>query len=362
MPLHLAHWRGWVWHGHFFLWVFPAVQLVLAANAGASGLSIQSARILCWISAVAIQVAFAPQRPWLLTADDDFLRMTVWPFGIWHDARLSNLWRIHRQGISSILISPIANFCVAITCAVVLGFWNIQSSWNPLRLEGPWRLDDSLVETWSIFWWLGQLGHAHWTLTLAALLPALPMTGGQLVALALDHTNWKEAEARTVRRNFALATCILLIVLGCWQAITGHEGGYVVLLLGLIIGIEIRRQARRDAALAFIEAFLTSDLDDDLDDDSDDDLDDDDTFLENQLLGRRDRRGFSTRIRDWFQSRRQAIRTQRIVRQIARESADTKRLDQLLEQIHERGLKSLTWQERRFLRKISERMRNRDNS
>ena len=42
--------------------------------------------------------------------------------------------------------------------------------------------------------------------------------------------------------------------------------------------------------------------------------------------------------------------------------ADLKRLDELLVQIHERGMTSLKWQERRFLRKMSERIKNREKN
>lgn len=357
MPLHIGQWRGWLWHYHYFMWVFPAVLLIVSASEGSSGLAVQLARILCWVSAVALQVAVCPKRPWVLTADSDYRKMTIWPLGIWHDARLSNLWRIHRQGAASVLGPPLANFFVALFCALFLGICNVQSSWNPIRLEGPWFLDGSHVQPFSLFWWMGQLGHAHWTLVVAACLPALPMTGGQLISLMLDHTHWNEVEARDVRRNFALATFLILVGLGTWQAITGHDGGFIVLMLGLIIGIEIRRQARRDAAMAFIEAFLTSDLAEDQQDSYAEEHEREDLDFENWLSKPR-RPPLQKRVSQWIKDRRTLRILVKQERLRENQLADLKRLDELLVQIHERGMTSLKWQERRFLRKMSERIKN----
>jgi hypothetical protein len=39
----------------------------------------------------------------------------------------------------------------------------------------------------------------------------------------------------------------------------------------------------------------------------------------------------------------------------ARKSSDERRLDELLDKIHERGMGSLTWRERRFLKRMSGR-------
>lgn len=378
IPISIGQWRGWNWHAHFLIWVFPVALLIVAASDGSAGLSQQTAKILCWLSAVALQVILCPRLPWHLVPepDDDLYRMTIWPMGIWHDSRLSSLWRIHRQGAVSVLIPALANAMVAIACALILGLWNVQSSWNPVHIDGPWFLDGREVLPWSFFWWLGQLGHMHWVLALAAVIPAMPMTGGQVIALILDQTSWRETESRGIRRNFAIGSAAVLSVAGLWLVLKGENAGYILLLLGLMIGIEIRRQARMDAALAFIEAFIASDLNSDDDDDDDEmhsyyselaeltKLTSGNPWAKAHASGVSPfdhRIGLLDRVRHWYHSRRTRHQLNRMESERIRQISDAQQLDKILVQIHEQGIESLARKQRRFLARISNRMRDQNN-
>ena len=132
-------------------------------------------------------------------------------------------------------------------------------------------------------------------------------------------------------------------------------------MLGLIIGIEIRRQARRDAAMAFIEAFLTSDLAEDQQDSYAEEHEREDLDFENWLSKPR-RPPLQKRVSQWIKDRRTLRILVKQERLRENQLADLKRLDELLVQIHERGMTSLKWQERRFLRKMSERIKNREKN
>lgn len=350
-PLAIGRWKDWRWQAHVLLWAFPAAMLVLASPGGAKALAVMSANMLCWLSAVALQVLVCPVRPAELGSEDDSRCMTIWPLGLYLDGLFSSFWRLLNLGISRIARMPLANAVVAFICAISLGFLNVQMSWNPLVFAGPWTLDSTPLEPWGLAWWLGRLGHAHWVLALAALLPATPMAGGQMLAVLLDELNWSESDARQVRRWSAAGTAIGLAGLGLAAVIYGQQGGYVLLIIGLIVGFEARRQERRDDTVAFLENFINSAMEDESE------LD---TFLEN-LNQRPPRKPPVERLKDWWQARRMIRAQKRFVLKTRQEKADEERLDQLLALIHEKGSEQLSRNDRKFLERMAREYKERRN-
>lgn len=347
LPLKIGRWRGWRWQAHLLLWLFPAVVLVMSAPAGASGLAVGIASILCWLSAVSMQIVICPQRPILMTPDDESAVMTVWPLGLWQDGLFSSTWRLFDQGLSRMVQAPLGNLATALLSGLILRIFQVHMSWNPLTMSGPWLTDSSMVRTWSVLWWIGRIGHAHWVLALAAALPAMPLAGGQVVAIFLDKIQWPETEARRIRRYLAFGTCIGLILTGSAAALSDYPGGYCMMLAGLLIGLEARRQARRDAAVAFIEAFLTSGL---IDDDELEGFEAADKWYHQSSL---------EMIRQWYDRKRNSKIQNRKMRAIAQEESDHQRLDQLLVQIQAVGMKQIKLRDKWFLKRMSKKFRSR---
>ena len=347
LPLKIGHWRGWRWQSHMLLWLFPAVKLVISAPDGARGLAIGIADILCWFSAVGLQILICPQRPILMTEEDESAVMTVWPLGLWQDGLFSSTWRLFDQGLSRILQAPLANLVTALSCGVILGISQVQMSWNPLTFAGPWLMDAEPVRTWSGIWWIGRIGHAHWILALAAALPAMPMAGGQAVAIVLDKIQWPETDARRIRRYLAVGTAIGLIAIGAGSALIAYPGGYCMMIIGMIVGMEARRQARRDAAVAFVEAFLTSGL-----------IDDDELEEFEEAISWQEKSTWEV-IRHWVDKKRYDRTQNRKSRAINQQKSDLERLDQLLIKIQEVGLKKIRWRDQWFLKRMSKEFRSR---
>jgi hypothetical protein len=339
-------WRDWTWQPHPLIWIYPAAMLVVAAPFGASGLAQETARILCWISAIGVQVLLCPRRPQLFDAGDPSSRMRVWPLGLWHDGFFVNLWRLNDSGTGRIFLPIVGNAVVALTSALILGILSVQMTWNPFVSAGPWNLEGQAIAPWSGLWWLGQVGHAHWVLTLAAMIPAMPLAGGLGLALILDQLQWRDPEARQIRRIVSYASIAFLAILGAMLVANGHDGGYCVILVALVMGIEARKQMRRDATETFIENFVLGVIDEE---DFEEGLD--------RLETRKD--NFRGRLRDWLAERKRerASETQRRLR--LRTIQDEERLDRVLESIHAAGIESLPWSDRRFLKRIARNYRSR---
>jgi hypothetical protein len=63
---------------------------------------------------------------------------------------------------------------------------------------------------------------------------------------------------------------------------------------------------------------------------------------------------------NWFQRWRQRRRAARLQREQEQREAEDRRLDELLEKVHREGKDSLSDEERRFMKRVSERLRNRN--
>jgi len=349
MPIAWGRWRDWRWHGHVLLWAYPAALLVLSAQGGARSIVMMLASLACWASALAVQVLLCPKRPDIILEEEDSSRMILWPLGLTLDGMFSSYWRLLKNGAGRIARIPLANAILALASAIGLGMMNVQLSWNPLTLAGPWTINGELVPAFSAAWWLGRLGHAHWVLALASLVPANPLAGGQLLAITLDELKWPEADARRIRRWFAVGATLGLTISGAVAALSGMDGGYCVMLVGLIVGLEARRQDRRDAAVAFMDAFINN-----LDDDEEPDIERALEALEEQR-----NRPMREVVANWYAARKTLKSQKRFLQKIRQENADEERLDQLLAVIHEQGSDRLNRSDRQFLKRMSRKYKER---
>ena len=349
MPIAWGRWRDWRWKAHALVWAFPAAMLVLAAEGGAKGMVAMLASLACWASAVGLQVLFCPQKPDIIMDEEESATMIVWPLGLALDGMFSSYWRLLKNGPGRMARLPLSNAVVALACAIALGLLNVQMSWNPLTLAGPWTINAELVPTFTAAWWLGRLGHAHWVLALAGLVPATPLAGGQLLAIMLDELQWPEVDARRIRRWFAVGSTLGLVISGAVAALSGMPGGYCVMIVGLIVGLEARHQDRRDAAVAFMDAFIAS-----VDEDDEPDIERALEALEKQRT-----RPARQVLADWYAARRILKSQKRYARQVRQEKADEERLDQLLALIHEQGSGQLSRADRKFLKRMAHEYKQR---
>jgi Zn-dependent protease len=334
-------WQGYTFKIHVLYFVFPAMLLIASARNGAAGLSVRVAQMICWYAALVVQQWLIPYMEVDENDQDSRVEILIWPLGIWHTSPLSSLWSTDDRGKIPAMWPSLANLLISFISAVVLGMLSIKSSWNPVAFDGPWTVDDLPITPFSAIWWLGQWGHVNWMIGLASLLPAAPLAGVHLVNHVFETTRWDRIEAIRLRRLIAVLTGLFCLLTGIWLVSRQQNGGFVVMMVGLAIFLETRQQIGYDNSIEFIQLFLAEES-------------------SRKKPGRTtlfddsESRGSFTRLRDYLAEKRQSTRDRRLEKEREERILDSQRLDRLLALIHERGLKSLGWRDRRFLRKMAQ--------
>lgn len=274
-------------------------------------------------------------------ADGDASEIILWPLGglaaveVPHTARANFITTIG---------GPLVNLALCvITAAVLFQLEHVRPPWIPTWY--PYRtLEASSVslQTWhgdlkdftspaTVV--LARLFYVNWILFLLnVFVIGFPLDGGRLFQCLLwPRLGYDQATMAAVYMGF-IVTLIVGIV-----AIVSNE--VLVMLLGLFIGVTCWRQwfllanGVEDSVLGY-------------------DFSQGYTSLERDQPRRRKRPNFYQR----WQQRRANRRMQR--EQEARE-AEERRMDELLEKVQRQGLQALSEEERRFLKRVSDKFRNR---
>jgi hypothetical protein len=162
-----------------------------------------------------------------------------------------------------------------------------------------------------------------------------------LVNHVFETTRWDRIEAIRLRRLIAVLTGLFCLLTGIWLVSRQQNGGFVVMMVGLAIFLETRQQIGYDNSIEFIQLFLTEESSRK-------------KSGRTTLFDDSESRGSFTRLREYLADKRQSTRVRRLEKEREERILDSQRLDRLLALIHEKGLKSLGWRDRRFLRKMAQ--------
>jgi Zn-dependent protease len=211
-----------------------------------------------------------------------------------------------------------------------------------IAFGGGTPLDRSGVEVPSLttVWILGWFGYLNWVLCLINLVPALPFAGGRFLR-AVSGTSWGERD-RAIVPHTARACAIVLGVVGLMRWLLLHKpGGVQLIALAILIDLMVRLEARwLEERGYFEEATLGYDFSQGY------------TSLDAQQPKVRPAR--ESALRRWRRLRSEH-RRQRLD---ARLSAESERMDEILSKLYREGRDSLTYEEHRFLVRVSARLRN----
>jgi Zn-dependent protease len=271
--------------------------------------------------------------------DGDAQEVLLWPLG-----GLASLDVPHRPLAHFITAAagPAVNVLICLATAAALAALNgarppFELSWAPFRSS-----ETTLAElhTWGgvavaevsptaallarAFW-------LNWVLILLNLLPGFPLDGGRLLQGVLwPWYGYRQATAVAVFAGFVTAMAVGICAIVYDSVLT--------LCLGIFIYVTCKQQY----------ILLETGGDDGL---FGYDFSQGYTSLEGDAPPRRKRAGTWQR---WLQRRAQVRRQ----RERERREAEERRMDQLLEKVQRQGLPSLTEEERRFLRRVSDRYRH----
>jgi membrane-associated protease RseP (regulator of RpoE activity) len=214
---------------------------------------------------------------------------------------------------------PLVNLVICIGCAVALEALNYHQSWNPLHPGG-------------LRWPPNAVFHLHWVflvsyyLLLFNLLPIYALDGGQILhTLLWPSLGWHQA---------MMWTCIVGMVGAVPVAIWGlfFKGGLLLSFIMLQCFLQCLIRRRELVAMGPGE-FETDEID------------------------------YSQSLREPKPRRRKQMSRRKIARlrrEAQREATEAARIDAILAKVSERGMNSLTYYERRILKKATERQRRRE--
>jgi len=279
-------------------------------------------------------------------ADGDASEVLLWPLG---GLAYCDVPHTPRANFICTICGPLVNLIIFLVCGILiigLSEPTLRPPWNPFW--SPFRHNEA-GELWVVGWdgattpisspqWLilYRLCWVNWWLFLFNMvIVAFPMDAGRLLQCGL----WKYVGYHRATIIAVMVGFVMAIILGVCAIATNE------LLLGflaLFIYISCRHQ------------WIVLEMGD-----------------ENSALGYDFSQGYTSLERDqptapiarrrqsWFQRWRQRRAQQRMLREQETREAEERRLDELLEKVQRHGLSALTDEERRFLKRASDRYRNR---
>lgn len=244
---------------------------------------------------------------------------------------------------------PFVNLLLCIGSLLLLAFacdLAYQPPWNPFWY--PWRLDDTgliKLTTWGgdvervhslLPIVLARLFYLNWMLFLLnVLLMGFPLDGGRMLQAALwPHFGYRQATLAVIFTGF-----VIMIVIGLFSIIWNE---LLVLCLAAFIYVSCRNQW-----------FI-------LETGGDEGLFGYDFSQGYTSLERDEPRPPRPRRQSWWQRWLQKRAARKLQRQQETREAEERRMDELLEKVQRQGISALTDEERRFMKRVSDRYRNRN--
>ena len=221
---------------------------------------------------------------------------------------------------------------------------------NALGSAGaPLLADGTAAGPFSEVWCVGWFGYLNWLLFLANLIPALPLDGGRVFRAALAGPGFGQPRDGAAGPLMARACVFVLVGAGLVRLVTANlatasarpSGAWALFGLALLIELMVRHEARMSEEGYFDDGLFGYDFSEGY------------TSLENSAQKVRPRR--ESALRRWRRRRSD----QRRLRRVAQEAAEERRMDEILEKLHNQGRSSLTEEEHRFLIRVSAKYKNR---
>jgi Zn-dependent protease len=284
--------------------------------------------------------------------DGDAHQVLLWPLG-----GLASIDVPHtpRATFIATAAGPAVNIALCIVSFLLFGYltnWNLRPTWNIVPLERyawyPLRIPEQGGAI-ALYDWAGNLhtearlgikllAWLFWVnlgLTALNMLPGFPMDGGRMFQCALwPRYGFRQSMQVAIYVGFVTAIFVVLL------SVAGNE--LLTFALGLFIAVTCRQQ------LILLETGAEDSL-------FGYDFTQGYTSLERDEPRPQPRRRRPNFIQRWLQ-RRAARRLQREAEQ---REAEERRMDELLDKVQREGKQALNDEELRFLKRVSDRYRNR---
>jgi Zn-dependent protease len=341
-PINLGRWSGTHVRVHIFLIIFVAFRLLNAAMAQDHPVG----PTLCWLGLLLLALAIhelshALMASWLGCEHEE---VRLWPLG--NMVGPSTASRTADNALVA-LAGPIASFALVLLTAIGVNLAGAQFVWSPfgngLDSAGAPTIAGKTVPALSPLWLFGWFGYLNWVLLIANLIPALPFDGGRMLRAFLANANVVSAKDNMLAPWTARSFAALLVLVGLGRLFLSHNSDGITLIgLALLIELIVRSELRMLEEGGFFE---------------------DGVFGYDFTEGYTSLEGSAAKVRPYRESalkrwrrRRSDARRQR---QQAREAAEERRMDEILDKLYREGRGALSDEEHRFLIRVSVKYRNR---
>jgi stage IV sporulation protein FB len=354
-PISLGRWFGTAVRVHIILVVFVVFRLVTSAVEAAKGDLRQFPATACWLGLLLLalalhELAHALTAYWL---DCDQEEVHIWPLG---SLVAPSYVPRSSEHILVALAGPLMSGAIflgaAIGVNVVAG---AQFAWSPFGnyavdaagkivadAGAPRLVSGALADPQSAIWLIGWFGFLNYVLMLCNLIPALPFDGGRMLRAYLSSTSVVATRESIAAPWTAHACALLLGFIGLVRLATGRWDGLTLIALGVFVELLVRTEARMLEDGGYFEDGVFGY-----------DFSEGYTSLESGAPKVRPYR--ESALKRWRRRRSELRRQRRTIREVAEE----KRMDEILEKLHQQGRSALTEEEHRFLVRVSTRYRNR---
>jgi membrane-associated protease RseP (regulator of RpoE activity) len=200
------------------------------------------------------------------------------------------------------------------------------------------------VEAFRPLWFVGWFGYLNLVVFLANLIPALPLDNGRVLRIVLARSSVGITRDNPYPQWTGHAVALILALWGLIRMFrpAGFSDGLALFSLAFLIELIVRSETRimEDGGF-FDDGVFGYDFSEGY------------TSLESSAAKVRPYR--ESALKRWRRKRSELRRQRRI----AREAAEDRRMDEILEKLHLSGKASLTDEEHRFLIRVSTKLRNR---
>jgi len=215
---------------------------------------------------------------------------------------------------------PAVNVVICLICGAILYALSGWVPWNPFGFTKPIRNFEGWLDVWRYSYWIYQIS---FTLLIFNLLPIFPLDGGQMLQSIL----WPKF-GYYKSMNFACVTGMIGAVLGGMVALATFN--FMLALLayfGFMTCLSLRRQLLAAGPWGVEEDLAYQSA-------------------------------YESQSRSNSNASRRAHK--KIQKQEQSEKAEQRRVDEILAKVSAHGMQSLTWLEKRVLRKATEHQRERE--
>jgi Zn-dependent protease len=281
------------------------------------------------------------------SVDGEANEVLIWPLGGLANVDIPHTPRAH---FITAAAGPAVNFVLCCICALLLAFASTEGSlqppwnpftWSPFRIGGKvllmtnWSGSQVLIEGfWPVL--LARMFDLNWMLFwLNVLLVGFPLDGGRMLQSVLwPSLGYSQATRTTCYIGFGVMILVGIAAIACNELL--------YLCLAAFMYVACRNQ------LIVLE-----------------------TGGEEGVFGYDFSQGYTSLERDqpaappvrrvgWWKRWLQARAAKRLQRETEQREAEERRLDELLEKVQREGINALSDEERRFMKRVSDRYRNRN--